>query len=352
MDLSSHRHKRPRLDSKVLGRDASRPFKPLKAFRPRLPSPPPLKPVSSVLPSSTIPAVVSSWPNLLNSPVLPAQTAGDGPRSRPKRSSRDDDIALRPADPEDEGSQDSGAPKQVQKHPATFQCNFCPKRFTRAYNFHSHLRTHTNEKHAGEQSYVCGGELRFGGRWGCGLHFDREADLDRHFLSEVGRACMDSLLDEEAVEGVQLQREDENSVHGYQVVTDGGADQYSASGLSTMLQPDASASSPSPESLTSSDYAIPIDSSEGTPRAPSPTRYVEAGARPRIVQGRPQPRCWDHGCSGRQFSSFTSLLQHQRVMSDGESGGQPTLSCHQCQPPRVGLSPTCLTSSTFGAYEG
>ncbi|KAI0544251.1 hypothetical protein F4679DRAFT_589677 [Xylaria curta] len=34
-------------------------------------------------------------------------------------------------------------PKRVQKHPATFQCNLCPTRFTRAYNLHSHLRTHT-----------------------------------------------------------------------------------------------------------------------------------------------------------------------------------------------------------------
>lgn len=34
-------------------------------------------------------------------------------------------------------------PKLVQRHPGTFQCNLCPKRFTRAYNLRSHLKTHT-----------------------------------------------------------------------------------------------------------------------------------------------------------------------------------------------------------------
>lgn len=41
------------------------------------------------------------------------------------------------ADPESQaasGSADSGNPKRVQKHPATFQRTLCPKRFTRAYN--------------------------------------------------------------------------------------------------------------------------------------------------------------------------------------------------------------------------
>ena len=35
--------------------------------------------------------------------------------------------------------------KPVQEDLATFQCNLCDKRFTRAYNLRSHLRTHTEE---------------------------------------------------------------------------------------------------------------------------------------------------------------------------------------------------------------
>ncbi|MBE3045053.1 C2H2-type zinc finger protein, partial [Candidatus Bathyarchaeota archaeon] len=55
-------------------------------------------------------------------------------------------TALRLADPEYQNSQESGNPKRIQKHPATFQCTLCPKRFTRAYNLRSHLRTHTDER--------------------------------------------------------------------------------------------------------------------------------------------------------------------------------------------------------------
>src|SRR4051794_25361160 len=31
---------------------------------------------------------------------------------------------------------------RVQNHPATLQCNLCPKHFTRAHNLRSHLRAH------------------------------------------------------------------------------------------------------------------------------------------------------------------------------------------------------------------
>lgn len=113
--------------------------------------------------------------------------------------------------------------QRVQKHPATFQCTLCPKRFTRAYNLRSHLRTHTDERpfvctvcgkafarqhdrkrheglHSGEKKFVCRGELGVGGAWGCGRRFARADALGRHFRSEAGRVCIKPLLDEEAVE--------------------------------------------------------------------------------------------------------------------------------------------------------
>ena len=113
--------------------------------------------------------------------------------------------------------------KRVQIHPGTFQCHLCPKKFTRAYNLRSHLRTHTDERpfvcnicfkafarqhdrkrheslHLGEKKFVCRGELGTGGSWGCGRRFARVDALGRHFRSEAGRVCIEPLLNEEAME--------------------------------------------------------------------------------------------------------------------------------------------------------
>jgi hypothetical protein len=113
--------------------------------------------------------------------------------------------------------------RKQQKHPATFQCTLCPKRFTRAYNLRSHLRTHTDERpfvcticgkafarqhdrkrheglHSGEKKFVCRATFQSSASWGCGRRFARADALGRHFRSEAGRVCIKPLLDEEAAE--------------------------------------------------------------------------------------------------------------------------------------------------------
>ena len=39
-----------------------------------------------------------------------------------------------------------------------------------------------------------------------------------------------------------------------------------------------------------------------------------------------ESRCWDHGCNGRRFSSFSDLLRHQQEMM----GTRPELACDRC----------------------
>ncbi|KAF1997524.1 hypothetical protein P154DRAFT_278918 [Amniculicola lignicola CBS 123094] len=120
-------------------------------------------------------------------------------------------------------SGDGSSAKRTQKHPATFQCTLCPKRFTRAYNLRSHLRTHTDERpfvcsvcgkafarqhdrkrheglHSGEKKFVCRGVLKDNNNWGCGRRFARADALGRHFRSEAGRVCIRPLLEEEQQE--------------------------------------------------------------------------------------------------------------------------------------------------------
>jgi transcription factor CRZ1 len=159
-----------------------------------------------------------------SNPSSRASSPGGESTSARRSSSPHRERILDLADPARPGSSiDANNAKRTQKHPATFQCNLCPKRFTRAYNLRSHLRTHTDERpfvctvcgkafarqhdrkrheglHSGEKKFVCKGTLKGGNQWGCGRRFARADALGRHFRSEAGRVCIKPLLDEEAQE--------------------------------------------------------------------------------------------------------------------------------------------------------
>ncbi|KAL3463194.1 hypothetical protein BJX64DRAFT_129832 [Aspergillus heterothallicus] len=190
------------------------------------------RPRSPSSPSGNLDALAASSPRSL-SPFDVGRHPYSNPSSRepsPARSARrlstssidSRNYILGLADPQRPGA-NSNDSKRVQKHPATFQCHLCPKRFTRAYNLRSHLRTHTDERpfvctvcgkafarqhdrkrheglHSGEKKFVCRGDLSRGGQWGCGRRFARADALGRHFRSEAGRICIKPLLDEESQE--------------------------------------------------------------------------------------------------------------------------------------------------------
>ncbi|KAK0613055.1 hypothetical protein B0T17DRAFT_657794 [Bombardia bombarda] len=64
-------------------------------------------------------------------------------------------------------------------------------------------------------------------------------------------------------------------------------------------------------------YAVPSVMGHGSP---------DAAGQVRVVQSRPKPQCWDHGCNGRQFSTFSNLLRHQRE----KSGQAAKATCPNC----------------------
>ncbi len=173
----------------------------------------------------------------------PSGSRDTSPNSKSSRRSSTSSIPNRDyildlADPQRPGASATDT-RRIQKHPATFQCTLCPKKFTRAYNLRSHLRTHTDERpfvctvcgkafarqhdrkrheglHSGEKKFVCRGELASGGSWGCGRRFARADALGRHFRSEAGRVCIKPLLDEEALERQRVYNEQMLGAHHHQ----------------------------------------------------------------------------------------------------------------------------------------
>lgn len=61
-------------------------------------------------------------------------------------------------------------------------------------------------------------------------------------------------------------------------------------------------------------------------QTPSKVGSSDSGDQVRVVHSRPKPQCWEHGCNGRQFSTFSNLLRHQRV----KSGAATKSICPNC----------------------
>ncbi|RDW74039.1 hypothetical protein BP5796_07481 [Coleophoma crateriformis] len=78
-----------------------------------------------------------------------------------------------------------------------------------------------------------------------------------------------------------------------------------------------------PHSMSSASDAPSMYQSHHSPSISSP----DSSAEPvRVVHSRPKPQCWEHGCNGRQFSTFSNLLRHQRE----KSGVAAKSTCPHC----------------------
>ncbi|KAL2870756.1 uncharacterized protein BJX67DRAFT_246574 [Aspergillus lucknowensis] len=75
---------------------------------------------------------------------------------------------------------------------------------------------------------------------------------------------------------------------------------------------------PQPQPLMSSGTVY--SSPDSTPASTDPEQQV------RVISFRPKPQCWDHGCNGREFSTFSNLLRHQRE----KSGVVAKAECPSC----------------------
>lgn len=77
-------------------------------------------------------------------------------------------------------------------------------------------------------------------------------------------------------------------------------------------------------SSRSPSYPSPMHGAGAGEMMPKPNGGSDAAMR--VLNQRPKPQCWEHGCNGRQFSTFSNLLRHQRE----KSGTASKSYCPRC----------------------
>lgn len=85
----------------------------------------------------------------------------------------------------------------------------------------------------------------------------------------------------------------------------------------------------SPPTTASQLYHAPTSFSYPPPQQPgSNTRHSisRTESQVRVLNSKPKPQCWEHGCNGREFSTFSNLLRHQRE----KSGTAQKSYCPKC----------------------
>ncbi|KAK8229854.1 hypothetical protein HDK77DRAFT_85761 [Phyllosticta capitalensis] len=77
-------------------------------------------------------------------------------------------------------------------------------------------------------------------------------------------------------------------------------------------------------------YSQPYPGGPGQDPSSAAAAAAALGGAPdrgvRVLNSRPKPQCWEHGCNGRQFSTFSNLLRHQRE----KSGTAAKSYCPRC----------------------
>ncbi|KAL5048249.1 hypothetical protein BDW71DRAFT_27161 [Aspergillus fruticulosus] len=79
-------------------------------------------------------------------------------------------------------------------------------------------------------------------------------------------------------------------------------------------------------SLATSPQPQPLVSPGTVYSSPDPAALSTNPPPYRVLQSPKKPRCFDHGCNGREFSTFSNLLRHQRE----KSGVVAKAECPSC----------------------
>ncbi|KAK3996540.1 hypothetical protein QBC44DRAFT_365660 [Cladorrhinum sp. PSN332] len=114
-----------------------------------------------------------------------------------------------------------------------------------------------------------------------------------------------------------------------QIPDQGQASMFTSPYPPQSYMPDYGYQASAPPSLPSH-YGRPVMADPSMGMYPGPPvmgqSSQDASGQVRVVHSRPKPQCWEHGCNGRQFSTFSNLLRHQR-----EKSGQATkATCPNC----------------------